>query len=168
MRLAVAASPVVVVLCTVVLAGCDRPANSGGPQSFSFVPSAATATPTALIHPASLPVIPTPIGTPCAGGLPLSTSLNLIVTASASPLLLDQVALQVFGVNNVGAPPTVLTGTSLTGMFGSLVIPAGTTRTFALSPQFGCVAVPASLTAVLVLTGPAGTSQMTLNAPFAK
>ena len=31
MRLAVAASTVV-VLCTVVLAGCDRPANSGDPD----------------------------------------------------------------------------------------------------------------------------------------
>ena len=94
--------------------------------------------------------------------------MNLIVTAPASTLLLDQIALQVFDVNHVGAPPTVLNGASLTGMFGSLAIPAGTTRTFALSPQFGCVAVPASLTAVLVLTGPTGISQMTLNAPFAK
>jgi len=166
MRMSFGASAVV-ALVAVALAGCDRPANSGGPQTFSFSPTASTGSATALIEPASLPVIPTPIFA-CPGSAPLTTSLNLIVSAPTTTLLLNEIALQVFDVNHVGAPPTVLTGSSLTGMFGSPSVPAGTTRTFAFSPQFGCgLAAPAALTATLVLAG-AGTPPLTVTVPFAR
>jgi hypothetical protein len=156
----------VVVLGAAVLAACDRPANSGPPQTFGFVPTAAAGTATAQIQPAVLPVIPTPIASCQAAAL--STSFILVVTAPATGLAVDQITLQVVGANQASLVTTLLPTGSLVGLFGTTSVPAGTSRTFTFTPQLGCISgTPISMTATLFLTDGKGlANQMTVTAPF--
>lgn len=155
---------VVTTLLIGAMAACDRPDTAASPGTISFAPSLSTSV---QLIPQALPLVPMH-GFVCPSSSPFATSFNLVVGAANSDLLFDRVTLQPFDVFGVGGRSTVLTSADLTGISGSALIRAGSTRRFALQPQFGCgLSLPQSLIAEVVLTDSFGSPhRTTLNASF--
>ena len=152
-----------------VVAACDRPANSSGPETFAFVPTApTTGILNAQIQPPTLPVIPTPIFG-CPVSAPLSTRFNLVIGAPVNAVFLDELGLQFFDINGFAGTTVLFSSADLTGLFGTTIIVPGVVRTFPVSPQFGCgMSAPATLVATFVLKEQTGAShKMELKAAFA-
>jgi hypothetical protein len=83
----------------------------------------------------------------CPWIAPFTTSFSVLVDQrSRSDIFMDRASLRF--VDGSGLPsPLELTRADLTGMFGTTLVPGGTTRRFEFEPDFGCgfVSVPTSL-----------------------
>lgn len=123
----------VLIAAIVTLAGCDD--NRRGSWMGGGVVSAPSATMPVRISPFQLQLAPlTTAG--CPASQPFATHFDLIAGPAAFDLFIDAVTLR-FG-DTLAFSPLFLTSDDLQRLLGTAPIPAGTTRTFTLSPQFGC------------------------------
>ena len=126
----------IVVIFGAVTAGCDdQPDAVRLVNGVDFRPGISiTPTPIAL---APLNDVPCPLG-----GVAFDTSFHLIVNAGVHDVTIDSVTVHMVDGSNVGGPSITLPQPELSARFGSTLIPAGTTRDFAVRPNFGCVTAP--------------------------
>jgi hypothetical protein len=136
-----------------VTTGCD---DSGHARLINTASSIDT---TAIISPS--PIVLAPItNVPCATGRNFDSSFNLIVTAGVTPLTLDSVTIQMLDGTNLGGPSVTIPHQQIAPSAGTSLIPARTTRSFALSPSFGCIVnTPQSFRASALLVDTRGIKQ---------
>ncbi len=135
--------------------------------TIAFAPTTAAVSPAPVqLIPQTLPLIPLS-GSICPLSSPFTTRFNLVIGAATTNLSFQRVTLQPIDNRGVIGLSTILTGAEIAGS-GSMVVSAGTTRTFPLQPQFGCgVSVPEFFIADIVLLDSFGSlHHTTLKAPF--
>ena len=86
-----------------------------------------------------------------------SAKFNIIV-AALQTVTMSSATVHLSDGSNLGGPSVTFPQATLTSQFGSTVVVAGTTRTFAFSPQFGPSATPHSLSATLLFVDTTGMS----------
>jgi hypothetical protein len=94
-----------------------------------------------------------------------SAKFNLIV-AALQTVSMSSATVHLTDGSNLGGPSVTFPQATLTSQFGSTVVVAGATRTFAFSPQFGPGATPHSLSLDLLFVDMSGLSHpIFLSAP---
>jgi hypothetical protein len=88
-----------------------------------------------------------------------SGAFNVVIVASTSDLNMSAATFRLIDGTTVGGPSVTIPTDNLTNSFGSTLILAGTSRSFAMHPVFGCSGLhPQQLTADIVVTDRQGTS----------
>ena len=91
------------------------------------------------------------------GGSLRSAKFNLVV-AALQTVTISSATVHLSDGSNLGGPSVTFPQAALTSQFGSTVVIAGSTRTFAFTPQFGPCATPHSLSANLLFVDTTGMS----------
>jgi hypothetical protein len=96
-------------------------------------------------------LVPTQIATVgCPATEPFLTNFNLIIQPVVVDVRLESVTIQLVDGSSVGGTTIPFPTPNLDRTFGSLVVIAGTSRSFPFSVQFGCIPIATPLLAAQV------------------
>jgi hypothetical protein len=107
-------------------------------------------------------------GFSCPSTFPFQTTFDLLVGAASTNLFLQRIVVQPFDTLGLGGSALTLTSGGMSNITGSGLIPAGSTRSFTLTPRFGCgLSLPERLAIDIFLADAFGTiHQRALTAQF--
>jgi hypothetical protein len=125
------------VIVSALAAACDD--SRGGVRLIaqaSFVGASARLSP----NPIALQQL---VGFGCSGGgFAFAPSFRLILTAGPLDLRVDHLTMRMLDGSNLGGPSITIPQSQFGGQTASMLIRAGATREFLISPDFGCFTPP--------------------------